>query len=84
MRSPRGATGLGFDVMNAPAHPLFRSPSVRVRWFMAIAWIAILIKCVLVTWAVDRWHMPFHAAWVVAPTLAFAALATGLWLVHRE
>lgn len=49
---------------------------------MAIAWVAIVIKCWFVTWAVDRWHMPFHAAWVVVPTLVFAALASGLWLVH--
>ncbi len=70
--------------MNTPAHVALHSPSTRARWFMALIWVAILIKCVLVTWAVDHWHMPFHAAWVVAPTLAFAGLATVLWLVHRE
>lgn len=66
---------LSFDVRpNAP----------RARWFMISAWIAILVKCALVIWAVDRWHMPFHAAWVVVPTLIFAALATLLWVAHRE
>ncbi len=56
----------------------------RARIFMVIAWVAILAKCMFVTWAVDHWQMPFHAAWVVAPTLTFAALATLLWLAHHE
>ncbi len=70
--------------MNTPAvvHPA--APMHRARIFMVIAWVAIVAKCMFVTWAVDHWQMPFHAAWVVAPTLAFAALATVLWLAHRE
>lgn len=55
-----------------------------VRRVMAIAWLLIAIKCVLVWWAVGHWHMPFHPMWIVAPTLVFAALATGLWLTHHE
>ena len=69
--------------MNTPVGFHLHAPDARVRWFMAIAWIAILAKCAFVTWAVDHWRMPFHAAWVVVPTLVFAILATGLWLVHR-
>jgi len=51
---------------------------------MGVAWALILIKCILVTWAVGHWHMPFNAGWVTAPTVIFAALASGLWLVHRD
>ena len=51
---------------------------------MAVAWVLIAIKCVVVWWAVERWHMPFHPMWVIAPTLAFAALATFLWVTHHE
>lgn len=58
--------------------------SVRLRWIMGLLWAAILVKCLLVNWAVDHWRMPFHAAWVIVPTIAFAALATALWLTHRE
>ncbi len=56
----------------------------RVRFVMAAAWVLIAIKCVVVWWAVGRWHMPFHPMWIVAPTIAFAGLATWLWLTHRE
>jgi uncharacterized membrane protein len=55
-----------------------------VRWVMAICWVLIVVKCLLVWWAVDHWRMPFHALWIVGPTLVFAALATGSWLMHRE
>lgn len=68
--------------MNNPAH--LETRVGRPRWFMAIVWAIILAKCAFVVWAVDRWHMPFHANWVVVPTLAFAALATALWVAHRE
>jgi hypothetical protein len=68
-------------------HPLHldegRYP-VTMRWLLLGAWILILVKCSVVWWAMVRWHVPFHPAWIVAPTLLFAALATGLWLAHRE
>lgn len=51
---------------------------------MAVAWVLILAKCVLVWWAIGHWHVPLHPAWIVAPTLVFAALATALWVTHRE
>lgn len=70
--------------MNTPAPLELHRTTIRARWFMVIAWALILTKCAVVAWAVDRWHMPFNAAWVVVPTLAFAALATLLWCTHRE
>lgn len=70
--------------MHFPAPLAVRTLPVRIRWFMAVAWAAIIAKCLLVTWAVGHWRMPFHASWVVVPTLIFAALATGLWIAHRE
>jgi hypothetical protein len=56
----------------------------RVRWIMAVAWLLITVKCVLLWWAIDYWHMPFHPLWIVGPTLGFAGLATGLWVTHHE
>lgn len=56
----------------------------RIRWFMASAWLLIGLKCVLVWWAIDHWQVPFHPIWIVGPTLAFAALATAVWLTHHR
>ena len=53
---------------------------VRVCWFVGAVWMAILVKCALVWWAMIHWHVPFHPAWIVGPTLLFALLPTGLWL----
>lgn len=58
--------------------------SARARWIMTAAWMLIAAKCVLVWWAMLHWHVPFHPLWIVAPTLAFAALATSLWLTHHD
>lgn len=70
--------------MHSVTSSFARSTSPRVRWFMAAAWVVIVIKCLVVTWAIEHWRMPFHASWVVVPTLVFAALATALWFRHHE
>lgn len=70
--------------MNTPAPLDLHRVSVRVRWFMGVTWALILVKCVFVTWAVGHWHMPFNAGWVTVPTVIFAALASGLWVAHRD
>lgn len=51
---------------------------------MSLAWVVIAVKCALIWWAMVHWNVPFHPIWIVAPTLVFAALATMLWLTHRE
>ena len=70
--------------MNLHPHLDFAQYPRRVRWLMAILWAAIAVKCVAVWWAIGHWHMPFHPLWIVAPTVAFAALATALWVTHHE
>jgi len=70
--------------MNLPVHIGVAQYPRRVRWFMAIAWMLIATKCVLVWWAINHWNVPIHPLWIVAPTLVFAALATALWLTHYE
>lgn len=84
MRRARCGRGVRSGAMNSSAPIAARARLIRIRWFMAAAWTAIIAKCLFVSWAVDRWQMPFHAAWVVVPTLAFAALATGLWAAHHD
>lgn len=68
--------------MHLPSLRLNATPAGCRRTVIA-AWVLIALKCVLVTWAIDRWQVPIHPAWVIAPTLVFAALATLLWLTHR-
>jgi hypothetical protein len=70
--------------MTSPIHIDVAQYPIRVRWFMAIAWVAIAVKCVLVWWAVQHWHVPIHAGWVIIPTLVFALLASILWLTHSR
>jgi hypothetical protein len=70
--------------MNMPVQ-IDAAPSPRrVRWFMAAAWVLVAVKCTLVWWAMIHWSVPFHPLWIVGPTLAFAALATAVWLAHHE
>jgi hypothetical protein len=70
--------------MNLPSHFDLAQYPRRIRWVMALAWLLIAVKCSLVWWAIGRWHMPFHPLWIVAPTIVFAMLATGLWATHHE
>ncbi len=70
--------------MNLPVHLEIGQSAARVRWFVAIGWSLIGVKCTLVWWAMVRWNVPFHPLWIVGPTLLFALLATALWLTHHE
>lgn len=54
--------------------PLPASP--RVEQFILLCWILIAVKHVLIIWAVQRYHIPFHQLWVNAPTWAAGVVAT--------
>jgi hypothetical protein len=56
----------------------------RTLWVIALSWVLILVKCLLVAWAIERWQVPVHAGWVIWPTVAFAVLATLLWAGNRD
>jgi hypothetical protein len=56
----------------------------RIRWFLEIGWLVIILKCLAVPWVIARWQIPVHAGWVIGPTLLFAVLVTWLALRHRE
>jgi len=53
-------------------------------WVVGVAWVLIVIKSFFVYWAVPHYHIPFSPLWIVGPTIVFAAVATTIWLVHRE
>ncbi len=69
--------------MNTPVHAETAGHS-RHFGLLALGWVLIALKCVLVTWAIERWQVPVHPLWVVGPTLLFAGLVTVLWTAHRE
>jgi hypothetical protein len=70
--------------MNSPVHIDLGQYPARVRWFMGIIWALILVKCVVLWWAMIHWSVPLHPLWIVAPTLVFAALATVIWMTHHR
>jgi hypothetical protein len=47
-------------------------------------WVLIVIKSVVVWWACAHYALPFHPMWVIGPTVAFAALCTGVYLYARR
>ena len=65
-------------------HATLSSPASRTSWFIAVAWLLIAAKCLLVVWAVNHWQAPIHPGWIVWPTISFGLLATGLWIGHRR
>ena len=56
----------------------------RVARLIAIGWVLIAIKSVVVWWACSHYALPFHPLWIIAPTVAFAALCTGVYLFARR
>ena len=54
----------------------------RVERFIGICWILIVVKSCAVVWLFDHYHIPVNAAWVVAPTVFFAALCTAVYLLR--
>ena len=79
MQSRIGDAALGWS-MRPHSQPVVTRYPVRMRWFLGAAWILILVKCAIVWWAIGHWQVPVHPAWIVLPTLLFAALATVLGL----
>ena len=56
----------------------------RVERIIFIGWLLIAFKSAFIWWACVRYQVPIHPLWIVGPTLVFAALASALWLTHRE
>lgn len=55
----------------------------RVWVFLAIGWVVIVAKCLALPWVFAHWRIPVHPAWVIVPTLLFAALVTVVILPRR-
>ncbi|MEO6875063.1 MAG: hypothetical protein ABI222_09600 [Opitutaceae bacterium] len=58
-----------------------RSPrNPRIERAIVLGWEFIVLKSVFVIWAVQKYHLPFNPAWVIAPTVIFALLCTGVYI----
>jgi hypothetical protein len=64
------------SLASLPREP--RSP--RAEKWIAAGWVLILVKCAVIWWAIIAYNVPIHPLWLVAPTIAFAALATALYI----
>lgn len=60
-----------------------RSPRNRqVERLLAICWAIIALKSAAVVWLFGRYHVPVSPAWVIVPTVVFAALCTVVYLLR--
>lgn len=65
-----------------------RSSSVPARYprkvviSLVVGWVLIVTKCAFAPSLMQRWQVPVEPAWVIVPTLIFAALVTFLVLNH--
>jgi hypothetical protein len=69
--------------MNLNFHPLSGLSRFN-RWFLGVAWVVIVAKCLFVCWAIPHFHVPVHPMWIIGPTLSCAAFVTVLWTTYRE
>jgi hypothetical protein len=56
--------------------------NLRVERVIAACWAVIALKSVIVVWLFARYHVPVSPLWVIAPTVAFAALCTLVYLLR--
>jgi len=55
----------------------------RTERLILISWPLILAKSWLVIWAIEKYHVPIAANWIIVPTVVFAALCTGLYFLRE-
>ena len=63
-----------------------RRPRIRrpgVERLLLGCWVAIAGKCWLTVWLIQKYHVPVHPLWVIAPTVLFALLCTAVYF-RRE
>lgn len=56
-----------------------RPRSRRVELVLGAGWVAVAAKAGWIVWAAQTHGLPFHPAWLIAPTVLFAVLATGVY-----
>ena len=57
-----------------------RSPrNPHIERLIVVCWLLIIAKSFLVVWLVDKYHLTFHPAWIIAPTVISALLCTAVY-----
>jgi apolipoprotein N-acyltransferase len=56
-----------------------RARDRKFERLLAAFWLLIGLKCAAVWWIMIHYRVPIHPLWVVAPTVIFAALCTGVY-----
>lgn len=64
-----------------PFRRLSRPPHMGL-WLVG-GWVLIILKCVVLWWLIERYHVPIHPLWLVFPTVLFGALATTLYVWRK-
>ena len=59
------------------------APNPRMARLILCCWVLIAGKCWLVTWLIEKYRVPIDPMWVIAPTLLFALLCTGLYFLRE-
>lgn len=54
-----------------------------VERVLLVCWVLIAIKCWVVIWAVEKYHVPIDPLWVIVPTLLFALLCTAVYFLRE-
>ena len=77
-RHPTTESARGFvEEVRLPGVVPPRNP--RVERVLLGCWLAIVGKCWLVVWLVEKYHMNFSPLWVTAPTVGFGLLCTAAY-----
>ncbi len=61
-----------------------RPRSRRMELLLIIGWALIVVKSVVVIWAIKKYAVPIHPLWVIGPTVAFALLCTGVYFWRND
>jgi hypothetical protein len=56
----------------------------RVETLIYFCWGLIVIKSFGLVWLANHYDIPFNPMWVIAPTVAFALVATGAYYRFRD
>lgn len=70
------------DIRIEATAPERRDP--RVERLIAVCWLLIAVKHVLIIWACRAYPVPFHQLWINFPTWLLGVLATGIYFARTR
>lgn len=70
-------------VREVTAEPPPPARSRQIERLLAVGWLLIVLKSLLVWWACATYPVPYHPLWIILPTVAFALLCTAVYVYRR-